>query len=113
MPAALPCRGAVLEVDTYVFSNGDHADHRWVVVIRPPATENDFVTVVQRSSTARGTAGVPSPARSIGCFTKDGDWVLRYSRTVRWFELAPVIAHECGQLPGAELTQLIAAWEDH
>lgn len=101
----------MFEVDTYVFNNGDHADHRWVAVVRPPSTDTDYVTVVQRSSTATDYAGLDSPRTEMQCFTKDGRWVIRYQRALRWFELESVIEHECGQLSGTATAELVAMWE--
>lgn len=107
----LPTPGTVFEVDTYVFNNGDHADHRWVVVVRPPASASDYVTVMQRSSTQFDKPGVDSPVGSISCFTKAGRWVVEYCRSLRWFELEAAVQHQCGHLSATDADAVVAAWE--
>lgn len=108
---ALPVAGEVLEVDTYVFANGDHAEHRWVVVVRPPRDHRDYLTVIQRSSTEIEREGVSSPLGELGCFTKPGRWILAYQRTVRWQEMEPAVQHQCGLLAPESVSALVAMWE--
>lgn len=108
---ALPEEGDVFEVDTYVFANGDHADHRWVAVVRPPATASDLMTVIQRSSTATDRSGLDSPKSELPCCTRDGRWVLAYTRTVRWPLFEPAIVHKCGRLSDESVRALVGLWE--
>lgn len=108
---ALPAAGEVLEVDTYVFANGDHADHRWVVVVRPPRDHRDYLTVIQRSSTNTEGDGVNSPLGELDCFTKPGRWILAYQRTARWEEVESAIQHRCGRLASESVRALVVMWE--
>lgn len=74
----LPEVGDVFMTATLIFVNGDHALERPVVVVRAPHHGLDYVTVIQRSSTATTQKGVDHPRDTTLGLDKDGRWVLDY-----------------------------------
>lgn len=105
--------GRVFEVETIIYSNGDHAETRWVVVVQPPEGPTDLIGVVQRSSTVFDGIGCDSSMDSLTCFSKEGRWVFKYHRLVAADLFVPAITHRCGELPEPERTNLLTAWEQY
>ncbi len=106
-----PKVGAVYLADTLVFNNGDHADARPVVVVRPPRRRMDYVTFIQRSSTCFHLAGVDHPAEPSLGLDRDGRWVLAFQRSIREDEFSSYGFEFRGKLDDVYLSRLIDAWE--
>ncbi len=108
--AGLPELGDVFLTDTLIFANGDHAGTRRVVVVRAPRTKLDYVTVIQRSTTAKTLKGIDHPVDdALGC-DLPGRWVLDYQRTARCDQFLAAADHK-GELDEAYLIPLIEMWE--
>lgn len=108
--AGLPQVGDVFMTSTLIFTNGDHAAERPVVVVRAPRHEFDYLTVIQRSSTATTQRGVDHPRDPSLGLNKDGRWVLDYQRAARCDRFLDV-ARCVGRLPDAYLNPLVELWE--
>lgn len=106
----LPEVGDVFMTDTLVFVNGDHALERPVVVVRAPRHKLDYVTVIQRSSTATTQKGVDHPHDETLGLDKKGRWVLDYQRTTRCDQFVSAGTHT-GRLSDTYLKPLIEMWE--
>lgn len=106
----LPGIGDVYMTTTLIFTNGDHAIERPVVVVRAPRHTLDYLTVIQRSSTATSQRGVDHPRDPALGLDRDGRWVLQYQRAARCDEFLSVARH-AGRLPDAYLEPLIEMWE--
>lgn len=108
--AGLPEVGDVFMTDTLVFADGDHALGRPVVVVRAPRNAVDYVTVIQRSSTAKEQKGVDHPKdAALGC-NRDGRWVIEYQRSAHCDQFLATGTLR-GRLDDAYLVPLIAMWE--
>lgn len=106
----LPEVGDVFLTDTLIFANGDHATTRPVVVVRAPRSKVDYVTVIQRSTTATTQKGVDHPVDdSLGC-DRAGRWVADYQRSARCDQFLGTAEHT-GQLDKAYIVPLIEMWE--
>ena len=108
--AGLPEVGDVFMTDTLVFTNGDHALERPVVVVRAPRHAVDYVTVIQRSSTAKLQKGVDHPKDAGLGLDRDGRWVLEYQRSRHCDEFLAAAIYR-GRLDELYLEALIAMWE--
>ncbi len=108
--AGLPEVGDLFMTATLIFTNGDHAIERPVVVVRAPRHKLDYLTVIQRSSTARTQRGVDHPRDLALGLDRDGRWVLEYQRATRCDEFLSAAAH-AGRLPDAYLDPLVEMWE--
>ena len=106
----LPEVGDIFMIDTLIFVNGDHAIERPVVVVRAPHHGLDYVTVIQRSSTATWQKGVDHPRDALLGLEKDGRWVLDYQRATRCDQFLSTGTHS-GRLGDAYLFPLIEMWE--
>jgi hypothetical protein len=106
----LPEVGDVFMTDTLIFVNGDHAIERPVVVVRAPHHELDYLTVIQRSSTATTHKGVDHRRDSSLGLDKDGRWVLDYQRAARCDQFLSTASHR-GRLDDKYLEPLIEMWE--
>lgn len=94
------------------FHDGDHADRRPTVVVRAPQVPLDYLTVIQRSSTAGpDLKGIDHPRDPNLGLEKDGRWVLDYARAARCDEFLACSQH-VGHLGDEWLTPLVQAWED-
>jgi hypothetical protein len=108
--AGLPEVGDVFLTETLIFANGDHATARPVVVVRAPRNKLDYVTVIQRSTTATTRQGVDHPVDdALGC-DRPGRWVLDYQRSARCDQFLGTAGHT-GELGDAYLLPLIEMWE--
>lgn len=108
--AGVPEVGDVFLTDTLAFANGDHAATRRVVVVRAPRNQLDYVTVIQRSTTAKALKGVDHPVdQALGC-DRPGRWVLEYQRSARCDQFLAAADH-MGSLDEAYLVPLIEMWE--
>lgn len=108
--AGLPEIGDMFMTGTLVFIDGDHAIERPVVVVRAPRHGLDYVSVIQRSSTATTQKGVDHPRDLTLGLDKDGRWVLDYQRAARCDQFLAA-ATLSGRLPVAYLQPLIEMWE--
>ncbi len=106
----LPEVGDVFMTDTLIFINGDHAVERPVVVLRAPRHRLDYVTVIQRSSTAEKQKGVDHPRDGSLGLDRDGRWVLDYQRATRCDQFLLAATHT-GRLDDTYLEPLIKMWE--
>ncbi len=106
----LPEVGDVFLTGTLIFANGDHALERPVVVVRAPRHEVDYLTVIQRSSSATTQRGVDHPRDLALGLDRDGRWVLDYQRAVRCDAFLPAATH-AGRLPDEYLGPLVEMWE--
>jgi hypothetical protein len=106
----LPEVGDVFMTATLIFTNGDHAIERPVVVVRAPRHKLDYLTVIQRSSTATTQRGVDHPRDLALGLDRDGRWVLDYQRAARCDEFVSAATH-AGRLPDAYLDPLVEMWE--
>lgn len=103
--------GDVFMTATLVFANGDHAYERPVVVVRAPASRLDYLTVIQRSSTATDERlGVRHPRDPSLGLNKDGRWVLDYQRAARCDQFLTSATY-LGRLPNEYLCPLVELWE--
>lgn len=103
--------GDVFITASLVFANGDHAYERPVVVVRAPMTALDYLTVIQRSSTATAAqAGVHHPCDQALGLNKDGRWVLAYQRAARCDQFLAAASFR-GRLPEEYLAPLVGLWE--
>lgn len=108
--AGLPEVGDLFMTATLIFTNGDHAFERPVVVVRAPRHKLDYLTVIQRSSTATTQRGVDHPRDLTLGLDKDGRWVLEYQRAARCDQFLAA-ARQAGRLPDKYLDPLVAMWE--
>jgi hypothetical protein len=107
--AGLPEIGDVFMTDTLIFANGDHALERPVVVVRAPRHAVDYVTVIQRSSTAKKQKGVDHPKDATLGLNKDGRWVIEYQRATRCDQFLAAGTLQ-GRLDNAYLEPLVEMW---
>lgn len=108
--AGLPQVGDVFVTGSLIFNNGDHALERPVVVVRAPNKTTDYVTVIQRSTTADKQKGIDHPVDTgLGC-DKWGRWVIDYQRAARCDQFLAASTH-MGLLPEEYLIPLIEMWE--
>lgn len=108
--AGLPEVGDVFMTDTFLFSNGDHALERPVVVVRAPRHAVDYVTVIQRSSTPKDQKGVDHPKDAALGLNKDGRWVIDYQRATHCDQFLAAGTLR-GRLDDTYLEPLVAMWE--
>lgn len=108
--AGLPEVGDVYLTDTLIFANGDHAADRRVVVVRAPRNKLDYVTVIQRSTTAKDKDGVDHPVDNTLACDLPGKWVLDYQRSARCDQFLASADHK-GKLHDTYLVPLVEMWE--
>lgn len=106
----LPELGDVFMTATLVFTDGDHAVERPVVIVRPPRHTLDYLTVIQRSSTATTQRGVDHPRDLVLGLERDGRWVLEYQRAARCDQFLSAATFS-GRLPDKYLEPLVEMWE--
>ena len=106
----LPEVGDVFLTDTMIFANGDHAFERRVVVVRAPRQAHDYVTVIQRSTTASTRKGVDHPIDIALDCDLPGKWVLAYQRAARCDDFLAAAEYK-GRLGDDFLVPLIEMWE--
>jgi hypothetical protein len=106
----LPQVGDVFMTGTLMFVDGDHATLRPVVVVRAPARPLDYVTVLQRSTTATTQPGIDHPKDPGLALNKDGRWVMAYHRAVRCDQFLAG-STKVGRLHDTWLEPLVEAWE--
>ena len=102
--AGLPEVSDMFMTGTLIFTNGDHPVERPVVVVRAPRHELDYVTVIQRSSTATIQKSIDHPRDVTLGLDKDGRWVVDYQRAARCDQFLSAATHslrrgESGQIP--------------
>lgn len=97
--------------NTVVFSNGDHAENRPVVVVRAPLGPLDYLVFLQRTSTCFHLAGVDHLRDLALGLERPGKWVFEYQRTVRADEFESHRFEPRGTLDPEYLARLLAAWE--
>jgi hypothetical protein len=106
----LPEVGDVFMTASLIFANGDHAFARPVVVVRAPRHRLDYVTVIQRSSTATTRKGVDHPRDPTLGLDRDGRWVLDYQRSARCDQFL-CSGIPLGRLGDQYLEPLVEMWE--
>lgn len=97
--------------NTLVFSNGDHAEHRPVVVVRAPLRPLDYLVFLQRTSTCFHLAGVDHSRDPALGLDRRGKWVFEYQRSVRADIFESHQFEYRGALDADYLARLLSEWE--
>jgi hypothetical protein len=108
----LPAVGDVFHAETWIFGDGDDKDRRPVVVVRAPRSIADIVTVIERTASRFDLRGIDHPPDAELKLTKQGKWVLRYTRHADAIRFSESCVELVGSLPATYLDPLMTMWEN-